>query len=140
MQAEVPVIVRTPLSLIVPPVVTDKLPVTVTVFRLTLVFVLSRVKLLVPVVVTNIGPERLAVPNVMLLLPASIVKDAGPDAVNTPLSVIAAPALRDKLPATLPWIASAVVPPSMVTLPDDPCVVAVTAPVNALVAVSRVMS
>lgn len=101
-KAEVPVMVRAPLSMIVPPVVTDKFPVTPTVPRLTLVVVLSKVKLLVPVVLTDIAPVKFAVPNVILLLPVSIVKLDVPETVSAALSVIAAPAVTARLPATLP--------------------------------------
>ena len=70
----------------------------------------------------------------------SVVKEAVPLTVITPLSVIESPAVTVKLPPIVDAaMLNAVVPLSIVALPDDPVVLKVTAPVSALVEVFNVI-
>ena len=79
--------------------------------------------------------------NVMALSLTSVVKLDVPVTVMTPESVIASPDVTVRLPptVTVPRL-RAVAPLSMMTWPLAPVVLKLTAPVKALVAVSRVMA
>ena len=97
----------------------------------------------VPVVTRAIVPSTARLPMLISPLLTSLTAVRLPLTVTVPLSVmpVALPLVSFRLPPTVDAaISSCVVPPSISAFPVDPVVLNVTAPVNALVVVSRVMS